>query len=337
MEARRTSRIAALARRSRSTTCSRSWATAGWRRCTARATGASGARWRSRSSTRTCATRARSCTASTSRRRPSPSCATRTSSRCSTSRAEDEPEQYLVVELAARAHAAQAPPGRTARCRPRSPPPSASSSSPALAHAHATRRRPPRHQARERDHRAPSRRATRAARRAAQALARRRAGRPRAIVKLTDFGIAKLLDAQGDDVDRPGARQPGAHGARAESRAATVDARADVFGIGVLLYECMVGHLPVRGEQPRPGAAARPRRRSTRAPSASGPPSGETGARSSTARSPTRPPTASPTPSAMRDAVLAELARLGVAPAAGASSRPGSTTRRAYAAHHAGA
>jgi serine/threonine-protein kinase len=29
-----------------------------------------------------------------------------------------------------------------------------------------------------------------------------------------------------------------------------VDARADVFGLGVLLYECMVGHLPFEGKNP---------------------------------------------------------------------------------------
>jgi serine/threonine-protein kinase len=31
-----------------------------------------------------------------------------------------------------------------------------------------------------------------------------------------------------------------------------VDARADVFGMGVLLYECMVGHLPFEGNNPAP-------------------------------------------------------------------------------------
>ena len=29
-----------------------------------------------------------------------------------------------------------------------------------------------------------------------------------------------------------------------------VDGRADVFGLGVLLYECMVGHLPFHGNNP---------------------------------------------------------------------------------------
>ncbi len=37
-------------------------------------------------------------------------------------------------------------------------------------------------------------------------------------VKITDFGIAKLLDVQGGDLYRSGARFPGAHGSRANRR-----------------------------------------------------------------------------------------------------------------------
>jgi eukaryotic-like serine/threonine-protein kinase len=71
----------------------------------------------------------------------------------------------------------------------------------------------------------------------------------RAIVKLTDFGIAKLLDAQGMTSTGQVLGSP-AHMAPEQIEGQDVDGRADVFGIGVLLYECMVGHLPFEGNNP---------------------------------------------------------------------------------------
>ena len=71
----------------------------------------------------------------------------------------------------------------------------------------------------------------------------------RVIVKLTDFGIAKLLDAQGVTSTGQVLGSP-AHMAPEQIEGGDVDARADVFGIGVLLYECMVGHLPFEGNNP---------------------------------------------------------------------------------------
>src|SRR5579859_1760941 len=69
------------------------------------------------------------------------------------------------------------------------------------------------------------------------------------IVKLTDFGIAKLLDAQGVTSTGQVLGSP-AHMAPEQIEGGEVDARADVFGLGVLLYECMVGHLPFEGNNP---------------------------------------------------------------------------------------
>jgi tRNA A-37 threonylcarbamoyl transferase component Bud32 len=69
------------------------------------------------------------------------------------------------------------------------------------------------------------------------------------IVKLTDFGIAKLLDAQGVTSTGQVLGSP-AHMAPEQIEGGEVDARADVFGLGVLLYECMVGHLPFEGSNP---------------------------------------------------------------------------------------
>ena len=68
-------------------------------------------------------------------------------------------------------------------------------------------------------------------------------------VQLTDFGIAKILDAQGVTSTGQVLGSP-AHMAPEQIEGGEVDARADVFGLGVLLYECMVGHLPFEGKNP---------------------------------------------------------------------------------------
>jgi serine/threonine-protein kinase len=71
----------------------------------------------------------------------------------------------------------------------------------------------------------------------------------RVAIKLTDFGIAKLLDAQGVTSTGQVLGSP-AHMAPEQIEGGDVDGRADVFGLGVLLYECMVGHLPFLGNNP---------------------------------------------------------------------------------------
>lgn len=68
-------------------------------------------------------------------------------------------------------------------------------------------------------------------------------------VKLTDFGIAKLLDVQGVTSTGQVLGSP-AHMAPEQIDGSEVDERADVFGAGVLLYECLVGHLPFEGQNP---------------------------------------------------------------------------------------
>ena len=68
-------------------------------------------------------------------------------------------------------------------------------------------------------------------------------------IKLTDFGIAKMLDAQGVTSTGQVLGSP-AHMAPEQIDGGEVDERADVFGLGVLLYECMVGHLPFEGANP---------------------------------------------------------------------------------------
>lgn len=68
-------------------------------------------------------------------------------------------------------------------------------------------------------------------------------------VKLTDFGIAKLLDAQGVTCTGQVLGSP-AHMAPEQIEGGEVDGRADVFGVGVLLYEMLSGVLPFEGKNP---------------------------------------------------------------------------------------
>jgi eukaryotic-like serine/threonine-protein kinase len=68
-------------------------------------------------------------------------------------------------------------------------------------------------------------------------------------VKITDFGIAKLLDVQGVTSTGQVLGSP-AHMAPEQIEGGDVSASADVFGLGVLLYESMVGKLPFDGKNP---------------------------------------------------------------------------------------
>lgn len=70
-----------------------------------------------------------------------------------------------------------------------------------------------------------------------------------AAVKLTDFGIAKLIDAQGVTATGQVLGSP-AHMAPEQIEGGQVDPRTDIFSVGVLLYECVVGHLPFEGKNP---------------------------------------------------------------------------------------
>ncbi|MEZ4226863.1 MAG: protein kinase [Polyangiaceae bacterium] len=68
-------------------------------------------------------------------------------------------------------------------------------------------------------------------------------------IKIADFGIAKLLDAQGVTSTGQVLGSP-AHMAPEQIEGGDVTARSDVFGLGVLMYECMVGRLPFDGKNP---------------------------------------------------------------------------------------
>lgn len=68
-------------------------------------------------------------------------------------------------------------------------------------------------------------------------------------IKITDFGIAKLLDVQGVTSTGQVLGSP-AHMAPEQIEGGDVSASADVFGLGVLLYEALVGKLPFDGKNP---------------------------------------------------------------------------------------
>ena len=74
-------------------------------------------------------------------------------------------------------------------------------------------------------------------------------GASRACIKLTDFGIAKVLDAQGVTSTGQILGSP-AHMAPEQIEGGEVGPHTDVFALGVLMYECMVGHLPFEGKNP---------------------------------------------------------------------------------------
>jgi eukaryotic-like serine/threonine-protein kinase len=71
------------------------------------------------------------------------------------------------------------------------------------------------------------------------------------VVKLLDFGVAKF-DLPGEAGYTSAAVRLGSAGARApeQVRAQGVDARTDVYALGVLLHQMLTGHLPFESDDP---------------------------------------------------------------------------------------
>ena len=84
------------------------------------------------------------------------------------------------------------------------------------------------------------------------------------VLKLLDFGIAKLkVMGSAPDAGQPNLTRPGVMMGTPEymapeqaTSADTVDARADVFSLGVIIFEMLAGQRPVGGDNPLELAAA---------------------------------------------------------------------------------
>jgi serine/threonine-protein kinase len=70
-------------------------------------------------------------------------------------------------------------------------------------------------------------------------------------VKLLDFGVARMPEAEDGNLTSAGERIGSAHAMAPELlRGEAIDARADVYALGVLLYQMLTGALPFWSEDP---------------------------------------------------------------------------------------
>ena len=77
-------------------------------------------------------------------------------------------------------------------------------------------------------------------------------------VKVTDFGIAKALSSSDATLTSPGTVVgTAAYVAPEQLEDASIDARADIYALGVLLYECLTGRPAFSGDTPTATAAMR--------------------------------------------------------------------------------
>jgi serine/threonine-protein kinase len=73
------------------------------------------------------------------------------------------------------------------------------------------------------------------------------------LVKLLDFGIAKMVHGEaGPGLTEPGATLGSAHNMAPEQvRCERLDARADIYALGVVIFQLLTGEYPYQAEDPR--------------------------------------------------------------------------------------
>ena len=87
---------------------------------------------------------------------------------------------------------------------------------------------------------------------------------PEGRVLLTDFGIAKALDTKDEDLTSDNIMMGTAKYLSPEQvRGKPLDGRADLYGLGLVLYECLAGRVPFLGETDADTALARLQREPT--------------------------------------------------------------------------
>jgi serine/threonine-protein kinase len=77
------------------------------------------------------------------------------------------------------------------------------------------------------------------------------------IAKLLDFGISKIAEGDGDKLTRTGlVMGTPSYMPPEQARGTKVDHRADVYGVGAILYRALTGRLPFSGDDPTAVLAA---------------------------------------------------------------------------------